>query len=224
MPRPPAFDKSVSVTIRGGDLGTGRAEEGGGPLEGGLTLLNRFDAEINDPGLPYLVTLTLVAHERQLVAESLRLTMREGRAPKPITSEGLRAVKVAAYVARVRSELGSLGGGFLIVREETGLGSVTWSGVPSDDWSRFDQAQRSRRDPAEVLPVVAALYREAMGSSDPQVSGAPTQYVADKLHYSRGHAARLVTQAREPKRKLLRAAPGPGMSGEVPPRKERKPK
>ena len=191
-------------------MGTGTTDEGGGPLDGGLFLVNRFTATVDDPSLPFLVTLVLVAHGRRLAPEAVNLKMRPGGIP--ITATNLRAVKVDAYVARIRDEVGALDGGLLIVRRQEDSQSIRWSGVPDGDWSRFEDSQNRRRRPADTLPAVAEAYREALGHPDSQIAAAPTMYVAEKLFYSRGHASRLVTQAR--KVGLLGDAI-PGRAGEI---------
>ena len=213
MARPPTplDPDSVPVSFEGTTLGTGTPEEGGGPLDGGLWLPNRFSATVDDPAMPYLVTLTLGAHDRRLATESITLTMRAGGAP--ITATSLRAVKVDAYVALVRAELSKLRGGFRVMQRVQGEGQTAWSGVAEHEWPRFEASQSRRRRPEDTLPEVAAAYREALAHHDSYIAAAPTQYVADQLHYSRGHAARLVVKAR--RAGLLDPAPGPGRAGEI---------
>jgi hypothetical protein len=216
MARPPTPLDPDSVRVTFEDttvIGTGTPEEGGGPLDGGLWVANRFSATVDDPAMPYLVTLTLGAHDRRLATESITLTMRTGGAP--ITATSLRALKVDAYVARIRAELSTLQGGLRLMRRTDGEGTTAWSGVPEHDWPRFETSQSRRRRPEDTLPEVARAYREALGHQDSYIAAAPTQYVADELHYSRGHAARLVVKAR--KAGLLDPAPGPGRAGELAP-------
>ena len=129
-----------------------------------------------------------------------------------MTSTAIRSVKVDAYASLVREELGALEGGFLIMRRSEGSTWTKWSGVPGDAWASLELSHRKRRDPDEVLPVVARVYRDALMSADPAIAGAPTRYVAEQLSYSRAHAGRLVANAR--KAGLLAPAL-PGRAGEV---------
>jgi hypothetical protein len=196
MARPPQ-PLGPLATVEFGDsvFGMGTPEEGGGPLDGGLFVPNRFSATVDDPNLPYLVTLVLGAHDRRLAAESMTLSMRPGGLP--ITSTSLRAVKVDACVARIREELGNMDGALRVVRRHESGSTTSWSGVPERDWPRFEGSQSRRRRPEDTLPEVAAAYREALGHRDSRIAATPTKYVATTLFYSRGHAARLVAQARK---------------------------
>lgn len=194
--RPPRRLKSdVTVTLHGGDLGTGRVEDGGGNLGGDLELDRRFEVDIDDPDCDYALTLVIAARDRRLVVEHATVSARpEG---PPVTSTGLRTITVDAYLSLVRSELQALGGGFLILRRtQVAPNVVSRSGVGADGWGDFAETQRRRRSTAEALPEVARIYREALGSTDPNMAATPTQHVADRLRYTRGHASRLVAQAR----------------------------
>lgn len=203
MSRRPRRDlSSIEVHIdpndpKTGGLGSGRQEDGGGPLHGGLTLMNRFRAEIRDPAIPYSVAMTLRARGGRLACEEISLQEVDPESP-PITGVGLRAITIDSYVSRVREVLGEVGGGLLIAKQETGPRVTKASGpVAPEKWEEFEAAQeRSEQREKITTQLVADHYREAMASGDPTVNRRPTQAVADRLGVSRGHVSRLLTQAR----------------------------
>ena len=191
MARPPTRSvHNVSVKIEG-PIG----EENWLNLGGELWLRGRFTAEIDDPGLKYLVTLSVGAQSGRLVAEGISVQSRQ--AGTPVTKSSLRTITVDAYLGIVRRELSENEGGFLIVREEQVTREISnWGSVDSTDWKEFDKVQRRRRTTAETLPLVAKLYREALASLDAGIAASPTKYVAEHLPCHRGYASRLVNQAR----------------------------
>jgi hypothetical protein len=173
------------------------AQAGGGELEGGITQLARLPVRVDDLNLDYVLTLTLATDRGHLVIEEARLTRREGH--PAITSTGLRTVALDAYLRGIRRELARR-------PEELGFGvehgrindTVVWRLPTTEEWAGVEaHQQRPRRPPVETLPAVVAAYREAVDSSDPEISRAPTAEVGRRLHYSRAHAARLVSKARK---------------------------
>ncbi len=211
MARPPAPSQRAQVHIlRPEPGGRWKPGEGGGPLGGGLWLLRRFTADVDDPDQPYVVTLTVEAQQKRMVPVAMKLSTRHGG--DVITSTSLRAVKVDACMAAIRKQLGAWGGGAVVARRVTGkrftdpiyadsgianLPFTEWHSTGPGMWEELEDGHRRRRPPSDTLPVVAETYRAALDSADPWVAAAPTQYVADTLLYSRGHAARLVSQARK---------------------------
>lgn len=177
---------SVAVTIRPenpetGTFGNGSPEDGGGPLQGGLHLKNRFVAEIQDPAVPYSVVLTLRARDGRLAVEGMTLREVSAESP-PVTGVGLRSMTLDTYVSRVREVLGEDGEDALVTREP----------------GRPKKAQLGKTALGKVTTqVVADFYRDALSSPDPQVNRRPTQAVADRLGLSRGYVSRLLTQARQ---------------------------
>lgn len=182
--------------------------QGGGPVWGGLQLLHRFTAEIDDPELPFRLTMTVGARDRRLVVEQVTIAQRDGG--QAVTSAGLRLVRVDAYLAAVRQNLGTYGGAFLLaqVRDRT-ESAVSW-GLPSKEaLERFEDGQRGSLTHQELLALAAHHYQEALASSDPKEFRKPTEAVAKRLHCTRGHASRLLSEARRTKPPLL----GPAFKG-----------
>jgi hypothetical protein len=151
--------------------------------------------------------MTLAAKDGRLIAESV--AVRRLVESEPVTGSDLRKIRVDAYIARIRSEVGSRAGMMLIVRESRGRDSVQWSLVEPDSWPDFETAQKKRRDPAESVPRVAELYRRAL--ADPVNELRPTAYVAEHLPCSRSSAGRLVQRARS---EGLLGGALPGVAGE----------
>ncbi len=189
-------------------IGRGTPEEGGGPLRGGLKLMNRFAAEVTDPAVPYHITLIVAARDGWLECESVQMSAAPGGAP--VTAMAIRSMTLSLYIVKVREELGKFGGAFLVTREVARTErSVTHSPVDPGAWDIMDYAQR-RRNAQLTTEVVAAAYREALSSSDPEQSLRPTAAVAERLHASRGHISRLLTAARREGLPSLGPARSPG--------------
>lgn len=217
VPRPPlTFDRAPALAFDATTMGTGSEAEGGGLLSGGLVLMQRFGVTVDDPGFDYLVHLTVTACEGRLVPELVSVRTRPG--VPSVNSTTLRRVKLDAYMALVRQHLIAGQGRFLVMHKRECTGSTTYSPVAPDAWHGFDDEPKQRRAPSDVLPAVAAVYREALRSADPLVASKPTAYVASRLDYSRGHAARLVSQAR---RAGLLGNAYPGRAGEKDTEEER---
>jgi hypothetical protein len=188
-----------------------REANGGGDLAGGMLLLTRFGVGVEDPAVPYGVTMAVFALQGQLACESLSLT-RVAAGP-PVTSSGLRQAVIDTYLSRVREELGGSAGSLLVVRRGVDARNNREQLSVTDDeqtWAAFDSAQRRDRK-APDLGDVARLYREALASPDPSENRAPTMAVARRLHVHRGHAARLVSRARQ---EGLLGSARPGRFGE----------
>ncbi|MEP7024735.1 MAG: hypothetical protein ABJB47_13245 [Actinomycetota bacterium] len=173
-------------------IGLGTLEEGGGPLNGGLSLSNRFSAEITDPAVPYQIRMVIGARGGWLECEAIQVFALPDGAP--VTAMAIRTMAVSRYMARVREELGRAAGAFLITKEVSRTEhSVTRSLVDSTSWDAMDYAQR-RRGAQLTTHVVAEAYRAAL--NDPQQQMRPTAAVAERLNASRGHISRLLTAAR----------------------------
>jgi len=163
-------------------------EGGGGPLDGGYELSSRMEAQVDDPALGYLVTLVVNAHEGRVVCESVTVHQRDNG--PPVTGSSLRAVVVDGYVQLV------IGAPAVVMKPiERTEESVTYRLLSGEELA--DVAGRgARRTADETLPAVVQVYRQALMDADPRVRSSPTATVARRLNYSRGHAARLVSQAR----------------------------
>jgi hypothetical protein len=170
----------------------------GGRVEGGLRLVSPVTCQVEDSELPYKVTMLVGAQHGGLVCQWLRLQQRRGG--PPVGTDALRQVTVEAYLDEVRRRLAA-------------HPLLLLSPVAGEPGAFKPLTEEQRRPLLHTLPQVAFLYREALCSTDPSIAKAPTAYVARRLGYSRGHAARLVSQARD--QGLLGEARG-RRPGEVP--------
>jgi hypothetical protein len=181
--------------IPGHIVGRGYPEDGGGPLRGGLSLMNRFTVDIEDPAVPYDIEMTVFALDEMLACEYIGMTRREGG--PVVTSTSIRLLTVDSYLIRARQELErhvregvplllklSFDNPAMIAYEEPGSAEVT----------AFREGQR--RNGRLTSLEVAEAYREALRSDDPDKSRRPTEAAAAALGYSRGHISRMLTQAR----------------------------
>jgi len=194
-------------------IGSGEADKGGGPLRGGLTLMNRFKALIADPEVEYEISVTVGARDGWLAAESIPVAeLPDGPAVNGAT---LRLLALSLYMQRIREELARWPG--LLIMKETRRTehAVTWQPPASpDEWESFGIAQlrKAARAATVTTEIAAEAYREALGSPDSAQNRRPTAAAAEKLGVSRGHVSRLLTQAR---REGL-----PGLGPSRPPRKK----
>lgn len=200
-PRSTRDAAAIKVEIHAAGIGSGRPEEGGGPLRGGLTLMNRFTALIRDPAVPHEITMTVAARDGWLVCEALMI--RAAPSAPPVTSPALRSVLLSLYMEQIRLELSIRGEGLL-----TGPGAYDGPPVASGagwavydlpvsyaDWEQLDIAQVRRA--TRLTPELAAnAYKEALASPDPDQNKRPTAAAAERLGVSRGHLSRLLTEAR----------------------------
>jgi hypothetical protein len=166
--------------------------ESGGVLSSGLVLAKPLVFQIDDPSSPYLVQLTIVAWNGRFAATRVAVSARAFG--EPVTATGMRRVTIERYVARIRQW----------ISEQT---PNLYLGTPiSPDVVSYRFASLSERATAGTdkrrqisrgdLERVAAAYRAALASADPRRAAAPVLYVADVMHCSRSHAARLVGRAR----------------------------
>jgi hypothetical protein len=184
---------AIKVSFPPFDLGSGSPEHGGGLLRGGVTLANRLTAEIEDPVLPYAITVVVTVRDGFLTAESITIAERPGG--PPLSSVAIRSTGLSLYVQRVREEIPRQVPHVLLEEKGRTEGTVSFGFPPVEaDWDAFAQMRRATR----LSPEVAAeAYLEALASPDPEKNRKPTQAAADKLGISRGHAGRLITEARK---------------------------
>lgn len=177
--------------------GSGKPEEGGGELRGGLTLANRFTAVIYDPEVPFDIEVTVGAHDGWLVAEKVTVSMRPDG--PPVNAQALRATALSLYMQRVHQELQRfIGAGLLKKKVRQNEHAVVYR-LPGrdDDWQGFAEMRRAVRE-ARITPEIAAeAYKEALASLDPEESRRPTAAAAEKLGVSRGYISGLLSQARK---------------------------
>jgi hypothetical protein len=208
-PAKPKRDLSrVQITGHPVDIGRG---PGGGPLEGGLRLTRELPFDVDDPEMPYLMTLVVRAQEGKLVCGEA--TIRQRLDGPPVTGAVLRSVVVDSYLRLIRQGLSEPArfGGMVLIREvATTSESRIYEPPSQEDLVALSRTEHRRTSLDEMLPRVANAYREAL--ADPVDAFAPTLSVARRLYVSRGHAARLVSQAR--KAGLLGPARR-GIAGEV---------
>lgn len=197
MPRLVRDPSAIKVSFPPGQaLGAGRPEEGGGQLRGGMTLANRVTAEIEDPALPdYAITVTVAARDGFIVAESITIAERPGG--PLLASAAVRQTGLSLYVQRIREEIPRQAPLFVLREVSRSEHAVTFTwpvGEGGEDWDAFAQIRRATR----LTPEIAAeAYLEALASPDPEKNRKPTQAAAEKLGISRGHAGRLITEARK---------------------------
>ena len=167
---------------------------GHGPLEGGLRLTQGVTFDVDDPALDFLVTMSVCAHQGRLACSQITISQRVGG--PSVNGRGLRTVVVDAYVRLIRDWLSDPNGqGQLLLVAEVGRSddAVFFEAPNIKVLAEFSAAQRRRRPLSETLPLVADTYRGALAKGDI----APTEAVGRYFHYSRGHAARLVSEARK---------------------------
>jgi hypothetical protein len=189
---------AIGVTIRTGSIGRGTEQEGGGPLHGGLHLMNRFTADIADPEVSYTIIMTVGARDGWLACESVTLAAAPGG--PAVSGAAIRGIALSLYMQRIRQELGEAGGGGIITKpagrtEHT----VSWDlpVIPSDwDSLEFGQLRRAVHASKITPEMAAGAYRDALASPDPDKNRRPTAAAADRLGASRGHISRLLTEAR----------------------------
>jgi hypothetical protein len=180
----------VQIQPSGGVLGSGKTEQGGGPLRGGLLLMNRFTAEITDPAVPYRITMTVGAQNEALACESFQMAKQQNG--PSVTTTSTRMPVVDSYLIRIREELKPP----LLMYVNFESESATAFSLPT-----LKQAQRVRltgRGPKRNLTTseVAKVYRDVLQHGTRDEKRAPIDAVAKRLQYSRGHISRLLTQAR----------------------------
>ena len=185
---------TIRVTRRD-DEPSGEWNRDDGWLEGGLFLVWPFTYDVTDSELPYDLTLRVWTHEGRLACEDIEVTQRRGG--PPVTTDGLRSATIEAYLDEIRKAMFNAEDFSFTVLKSPPKGSRLLQSPTAEEWVALDRFQRPRRPTDELLPHIAAAYREALRSSDPQVAKAPTAAVAQQLHYSRGHASRLVSEARK---------------------------
>ena len=184
----------------------------GGALSSGLELSRPMVFGIDDQSNPYLTELTIVAWNGRLTAT--RVDIRARAFGEPVTATGMRHVTIERYLARIREWIS-------IQSPNLYIGTRITVDDPTVESYRFATqseraaagVQKRRQVSREDLERVAAAYRAALASTDPRVAAAPLQHVAEVMHCSRSHAARLVGRAR---RIGLLGSALRGLAGEAP--------
>ncbi|MEU8252208.1 hypothetical protein [Nonomuraea sp. NPDC048916] len=133
-----------------------------------------YTSEVHDISSPYRLTLKIEVRDGAPECRQFVITA-DADAP-PITGVVLRSIPLATYV-------------------ETTLEKITNRRGDALEELRAERGRR-RQPKSDVLPRVVEAYRLALADPDPVVRKAPTQAVADRLHYQRGHVSRLLSEAR----------------------------
>lgn len=204
-PRSTRDPSVVEVRIRDAGFATG---EGSGDIEGGR-LMGKLAVDVEDPAVPYDITMTVVALHGQLACEEITIGRRD-RSPA-VTGTVLRSTLIDTYLTRIRQELAQdTGQLFVMTRVRSTPESSTYRGMTDAERDGLAQSPRRRRRASVDLAEVAKLYREAA-----KTTHAPTAEVAKQLGIHRGYAGALVSRARK-EGHLGPARPGRG--GEEDPR------
>lgn len=176
------------------------SQAGRRPLDGGYAMDRDLAVRVDDPAQAHLVELVIVPWDGRLAAGRVIVARRHDTS-QPVDYRALR-FPLSSYVAGAVSaymhstfdpdEL------LLIARVGTGPGQHFFHALGPDDQAaaakEATRGQGQRRGKRETLLLAAELYRKALG--DPMHRRAPTQYVAENMPCSRGHASRLLTEAR----------------------------
>jgi len=204
---------------------------GGGVVQGGAVLLGPYRVAVDDPELDADLELQVDAYDGRLAVRELVLRRRPGRPAPTVTT--LRRVALDSYLAQSLAELppGQLGTGRSL-NDPTKPVTLDSNGEPERHThvspargkqqqqlaSRTRRATPRPRDAAQrlqLLQEVVELYRHALQlapEGDPDGwRRKPTEYVARRVHLSRGHVGRLLTLARA---EGLLAPALPGQAGE----------
>lgn len=163
--------------------------------------MTRYRSTMNSDPLKITVEVEIV--DGQPECRSLKVESLHKGAPLTITGATLRGIPLASYL---NASLEGTGFPFSVSGEERTAVSTTEM-----------ISKRKRRPKSEVLPQVVDAYRRALVDKDPSIRAAPTQHVANELHYERGHISRILSEAR--KQGLLGPA-RPGRPGESLDRKQ----
>ena len=189
---------AIEVEIKSGNIGRGLPEEGGGPLRGGLTLMNRFEAVIHDPDVPFGITMRVGAYDGWMVCEAI--TVSEKDEGTPVSAAVLRSLALSLYMQRIREELGRYRGGGLLWKEAGRTEHTVGYDLPvmPGEWESLDFAQvrRAVHTTKITTQMAADAYLAALASPDRAQNQRPTAAAAEKLGASRGHISRLLSQAR----------------------------
>lgn len=171
-------------------------------VRGGSVLQGPYTVVVDDPELDADLEIRVDAHDGRLAVNYLVLRRRpEGPAPSAAT---LRKAALDTYVARSLDLLppGHLGA----ARALDGGGVLVSPALGARGPEAVRQMKRGLSRPRneearhKQLALVAALYREALALAPGQDPDGwrrrPTEYVAERARYTRGHAGRLLTEAR----------------------------
>lgn len=156
----------------------------------GLAVPTEYAIDVDDPGLPCLISLEIRMVGRAATCRSFTLTQREGGTP--VRAEDVRQIPLAGIVRHSVEWV-------VFTLEASGS---SWRRAPATTQEQINAAYSAtaRQKPytEERIREAASLFNKAVANGEP-----PTRYLAEHLLASRSTVARLIRAARE--RGLLEA-------------------
>lgn len=156
----------IKVSIHPTTSTSDPTDEGGGPLAGRFHLLRAFTADVDDPSLPYGVTMALRARAGRLSCSSITLAEQPPDGPA-ISAGRLRAVTIDGYVNRVYEELiRTAAENKLIweVRTVEGSASVSMAVTATARGRAHDATVKLSEEADEARPKIVLLQESAPGA------------------------------------------------------------
>lgn len=141
----------------------------------------------------FKVVLTVRISGGRPMCESMTVSSRDGK-PR-VTGTTLRDIPLSALL---QQSIEGIGFPYSIKDERQ---------VPIGTQTMIDRGKRQPK--SVILPMVVDAYREAC--ADPATMNAPTEAVAKRLNYARGHISRLLSEARKTDPPML----GPAQRGKA---------
>jgi len=193
------------VELRGRSFGA----RGAGAVGGGLALFGPLQCRLDDPGSPFLLIATVGSHQSSLAFLSLELERRDSASPA-VTSQTIRDLPLAGYLALARAELLATGRNLGTVKEVYAEQGARDGANADGPWTHYritpaklSDLERARSlapfraAKAELLPKVASEYQAIMSDeAQAPLRRRATQEIANRLGYTRGHVSRLLSEAR----------------------------
>jgi len=172
--------------------------------DAGVALPTRWRSLFENPDISFDVEMTIAIEGGRIVCEKFTASRKAGG--PPVRNVELREVPIAALLELAAKRVTTVEGrGDYFAQPEDDGGDA--GGRADRVIKSLRPSKRTRADKEAVLQDVARIYREAIAVGD----SAPRRAIAEKLDYTVGYAAKLVTQARE--RGFLGPA-SPGKAGE----------
>jgi hypothetical protein len=153
--------------------------------------LSTLEAEVDDPGLPYVLQMTVRVVHGKPVCQSLAASRREGG--RPVTRRGLNLLPVENLVREIAAAAA--------MKVETGPGYVTYDLITaSGDFAaarrELSPARGRQPDPAVhdvLLRQVVEAYRDLLAEEIRK----PKPVIAKKFMISQSYVGALLREARQ---------------------------